>query len=217
MATLPAATPDLRTLRLLVAVADGGGIGAAARALGISQPSASDGVRALERRLGLGLVRRGRTGSELTDAGRIVVELARRVLAATTDLTDAARTLRGEAATQLTVCASLTVAEHLVPSLREALANVARHAEASHVEVTLRCTADRVHLQVVDDGVGPPDHGVPGSSDGLTGRGLLNIAQRAESLGGTCALRAAAEGGAALEWDVPVVDLDEVLADDDPA
>ena len=109
------------------------------------------------------------------------------------------------------------VAEHLVPSLREALANVARHAEASHVEVTLRCTADRVHLQVVDDGVGPPDHGVPGSSDGLTGRGLLNIAQRAESLGGTCALRAAAEGGAALEWDVPVVDLDEVLADDDPA
>ncbi|MBN9376703.1 MAG: LysR family transcriptional regulator, partial [Cellulomonas sp.] len=87
MATSPAAAPDLRALGLLVAVADAGGIGAPARSLGISQPSASDGVRALERRLGLTLVRRGRTGSELTDAGRIVVELARRVLAATSDLT----------------------------------------------------------------------------------------------------------------------------------
>ena len=139
MATSPAAAPDLRALGLLVAVADAGGIGAAARSLGISQPSASDGVRALERRLGLTLVRRGRTGSELTDAGRIVVELARRVLAATSDLTDAARTLRGEAATQLTVCASLTVAEHLVPQW---LVRMAHEAPEISIAVRMANSAD---------------------------------------------------------------------------
>ena len=51
MTSLPSALPDLRGLALLVAVADTGGIGAAARASGISQPSASEGVQALERRL----------------------------------------------------------------------------------------------------------------------------------------------------------------------
>jgi PAS domain S-box-containing protein len=99
------------------------------------------------------------------------------------------------------------VAEHLVPTLREALANVARHAGASRVEVTLRCTSDRLHLQVVDDGVGAPsdlqaDGGLARAD--LSGRGLLNIAQRAESLGGTCALHDGPDGGAVLDWDVPV-------------
>lgn len=125
--------PDLRSLRLLVAVADTGGIGAAARELGISQPSASEGVRVLERRLGLALVTRGRAGSRLTDAGLLLVELARRVLSATADLTDAARALRGEQASHLTVCASLTVAEHLVPQW---LVRMAR--EAPHISIAVR-------------------------------------------------------------------------------
>ena len=107
------------------------------------------------------------------------------------------------------------VAEHLVPTLREALANVARHARASRVEVTVRSSTDRLHLRVEDDGVGPGAVAIDGApGDGLTGRGLLNIASRAESLGGTCALRPAAteddvdEGttGAILDWDVPIVD-----------
>lgn len=102
------------------------------------------------------------------------------------------------------------VAEHLVPTLREALANVARHAGASHVEVTLRCTSDRVHLQVVDDGVGPPDPDAAPRAEGLTGKGLVNVARRAESLGGTCALRAGQDRGAVLEWDVPLPSEDGV-------
>lgn len=104
------------------------------------------------------------------------------------------------------------VAEHLVPTLREALANVARHAGASRVEVTLRCTSDRVHLQVADDGVGPPEPGAPGRPGGLTGKGLVNVARRAEALGGTCALRPGAEGGAVLDWDVPLPEDDELTA-----
>lgn len=139
MTPAPSAPPDLRALALLVAVADHGGIGAAARALGISQPSASEGLRSLERRLALSLVRRSRTGSELTDQGRLLVELARRVLAAADDLTDAAGTLRGEQATQLTVCASLTVAEHLVPRW---LVQMSREAPEVSIAVRMANSAD---------------------------------------------------------------------------
>ncbi|OZB88511.1 MAG: hypothetical protein B7X41_07765 [Microbacterium sp. 14-71-5] len=139
MTSLPTGLPDLRGLALLVAVADTGGIGAAARATGISQPSASEGVRALERRLGLALVRRGRSGSGLTDEGRLVVELARRVLTATTDLTDAARALRREQDSHLTVCASLTVAEHLVPQW---LVRMSREAPEISIAVRMANSAD---------------------------------------------------------------------------
>ncbi|WP_195210568.1 PAS domain-containing sensor histidine kinase [Actinomarinicola tropica] len=101
------------------------------------------------------------------------------------------------------------VAEHLVPTLREALANVARHARASRVEVTLRCTSERAHLQVADDGVGPPTGDAVAPGDGLTGRGLRNVARRAEALGGTCVLRPGPDGGSVLEWDVAVAGLDD--------
>ena len=59
----------LALLELLVAVDGHGSISAAARALGISQPTASDGLGDLERRLGLELLVRGPRGTHLTEAG----------------------------------------------------------------------------------------------------------------------------------------------------
>ena len=49
------------------------------------------------------------------------------------------------------------VAEHLVPVVREALANVARHAEATSVTVLLEVGREVV-LEIDDDGVGPASH-----------------------------------------------------------
>lgn len=66
-------------LRALVAVADEGGFSRAARKLGQSQSSVSQAVRALEDALGEVLVMRAGKTSHLTDAGRVVVEHARRV------------------------------------------------------------------------------------------------------------------------------------------
>jgi DNA-binding transcriptional LysR family regulator len=48
---------------------------AAARMLGLSVPAVWEQVRALERRLGTPLLRSQRPGIELTDAGRLLVEL----------------------------------------------------------------------------------------------------------------------------------------------
>jgi DNA-binding transcriptional LysR family regulator len=48
---------SLAQLRQLVALADAGSIGAAARALGVSQPAVTKSLRALEAQLGVALVR----------------------------------------------------------------------------------------------------------------------------------------------------------------
>ncbi len=87
------------------------------------------------------------------------------------------------------------VAENLVPALREALSNVARHAHASEVRVIID-VHDEVCLSVVDDGVGIPDSVVGGN-------GLANLTARAEMLGGSCSARRGDAGGGVLEWRVP--------------
>jgi len=50
-----------------------------------------------------------------------------------------------------------SIALHLYRIAQESLNNVARHAHATHVQVSLSMTAKRVNLRIVDDGVGLPD------------------------------------------------------------
>jgi len=87
------------------------------------------------------------------------------------------------------------VAEHLLASLREALTNVGKHAQASTVMV-LVAAADDVRLEVIDDGVGI-------SGEGGEGRGLRNLRNRAEKLNGTLEVTVPEGGGTRLVWRVP--------------
>ncbi|WP_406290703.1 GAF domain-containing protein [Embleya sp. NBC_00896] len=89
------------------------------------------------------------------------------------------------------------IAEDVVAVLREALTNAARHARASRVEVHAEANAERVRLRVNDDGVGP-------SPDLVRGSGLDNLRERAEALGGSFSFGPAPDGGALLEWRVPL-------------
>jgi signal transduction histidine kinase len=86
-------------------------------------------------------------------------------------------------------------AEHLVAVLREALSNVARHAEASKVDVEVVVDGTHVVLTVVDDGVGIPANG--------RRSGLANLAERAQRLGGRFSADPGAVGGSVLVWSVP--------------
>lgn len=88
------------------------------------------------------------------------------------------------------------VADHLLPTLREALSNVARHAAATSAEVELRATTKSVMLRVSDNGVG-------GADDAPPGNGLRNARDRATSLQGDCSIRTGPEGGTVFEWWVP--------------
>lgn len=86
----------------------------------------------------------------------------------------------------------------LVATLREALSNVARHAGATTVEVSVWIDGGQVHLDVVDDGIGLPQVGA------TLGSGLANMLKRAERLGGTLGLRPGHSGGTSLLWHAPL-------------
>jgi PAS domain S-box-containing protein len=84
----------------------------------------------------------------------------------------------------------------ILASLREALSNVARHADAT--EVTVEIVADEdVKLVVTDNG-----HGLPAGGAGH-GNGLHNLAHRATRMGGSCVIENGPDGGAVLTWRVP--------------
>ncbi|NEC74010.1 LysR family transcriptional regulator, partial [Streptomyces rochei] len=113
--------PDLGALELLLAVARLGSLGGAARELGITQPAASSRVRSMERQLGVALVDRSPRGSRLTDAGALVTDWARRIVEAAEAFDAGAQALRDRRDSRLTVAASMTIAEYLLPGWLVAL------------------------------------------------------------------------------------------------
>lgn len=91
-----------------------------------------------------------------------------------------------------------SVLEQLLPTLREAVTNVGKHADASQVDVMVDVRRGRCLLEVSDDGRGfDPDVTV-------TGFGLANLRRRAEKLHGTCTVECPASGGTILRWTVPM-------------
>lgn len=88
---------ELRRLRYLVAVADEGHITRAAERLGIQQPPLTRQIRLLEEELGVVLFERLPRGMRVTEAGRVVVEEARDLLARAERIAETARrAARGE-------------------------------------------------------------------------------------------------------------------------
>ncbi|WP_236796783.1 LysR family transcriptional regulator [Amycolatopsis sp. GM8] len=118
---LPARVAELAGFDLLLSVARLGGIGAAARAHGISQPAASARIQQLEARVGVALVERSPRGSRLSKAGALVADWARPAVEAAADLEAGIAALWSERVGHLRVAASLTVAEYLLPKWLAAL------------------------------------------------------------------------------------------------
>jgi LysR family transcriptional regulator, low CO2-responsive transcriptional regulator len=108
---------NLHQLRIFVTVAKRGSFSRAAEELHISQPSASIQVADLERALGVDLFEQAGRQIHLTEAGRVLEDYARRILA----LTDEARTAVSETAGlrrgHLAVGASPTPGTYLLPRL----------------------------------------------------------------------------------------------------
>jgi len=89
------------------------------------------------------------------------------------------------------------VGRELLATLREALSNVARHAHASRVDVSIVAGADLM-LRVSDDGGGLP------TDRHVGGLGLRNMSTRATDLGGRFTAGPGADGGTVVEWTVPL-------------
>jgi signal transduction histidine kinase len=84
-------------------------------------------------------------------------------------------------------------ANQTVHAVRELLTNVVRHAGATQATLQLTVVDGAATLTVTDDGIGPGDWAT-------TGRGLVNLQERAATLGGACAVGARPGGGTLVTW-----------------
>ena len=108
---------ELHQLEYLAAVAEEGSISKAARRCGVAQPSLSQQVKKLEDELGHRLLDRLPKGVVPTEAGRQLLEHARRVLA---EIADARRRIGdtpGHVTGSLAVGAIPTMAPFLLPGV----------------------------------------------------------------------------------------------------
>jgi two-component system, NarL family, sensor histidine kinase LiaS len=128
----------------------------------------------------------------LADKGLLAVlaELAREWTARTGIAADVRA--QGERATPL------EVEDALLRVVQEALANVARHSNASRAEVQLVWESEQLRLSVRDDGRGFDVAAAEG-----TGMGLASMRERVEALGGALVL-ASAPGETCVEACVPL-------------
>jgi signal transduction histidine kinase len=89
------------------------------------------------------------------------------------------------------------VVEDLLGVLREALSNVARHAQAGSATVAVTTGSDRLTLEVTDNGIG---------IGAITRHsGLANLRRRAEHHGGDLTLADRVPSGTHLTWSIPLL------------
>jgi DNA-binding transcriptional LysR family regulator len=113
--TMSETVHDLGALRALREVGRHESIAAAAPVLGVSQQALSARMRTLERVMGVPLLARSPAGSHLTEQGRLIVGWAEDVLDAADRLEAGVRSIRSGVSHRLSIAASQTIAEHLVP------------------------------------------------------------------------------------------------------
>ena len=175
--------------------------------------------RRLERELRRGAERRlGRMAELLDECGPHFAGVRRDLDAARSQLREFARGIHPAVLTEAGPAAALTdlAAQSPVPVTvdvppgrwpptveaavyfvcSEALANVAKYAEASRVTIHVEENRDRVRARVVDDGVG--------GADPSAGSGLRGLADRVEALGGRLRVNSPAGGGTRLTAEIPL-------------
>ena len=161
--------PDLRRLRYFVAVAEELHFGRAARRLNVSQPPLSVQIRTLEREVGTALLIRTQRRVELTEAGRVLLDEARRLLDQAEAAVIHARRAAEGAVGRLSIGFVSTVDYSILPPL-------VRRFRQKHPGIALKLlelTGDRQQMLLQS---GELDLGLsilPSSAAGLTRRPVL--------------------------------------------
>ncbi|NYD43476.1 LysR family transcriptional regulator [Nocardioides panaciterrulae] len=150
-------SPSVDDLRLVAAVTRTGSVGAAARELRVSQPSASQRLGRLERRIGLVLFDRDTQGARPTVAGREMAHQAEHILGHLGRVYDVVRTATAER--ELHVGSFDSIAASLFPVLDAALEGVPLRQRVDHgdrlVEWVGEGTMDAAFVCVADQLVLP--------------------------------------------------------------
>lgn len=112
---LPPSFPSVFGLEVFLSVVREGSVSKAAAVHNISQPTASNRIKTLERQLDVCLLIRTTAGSQPTAAGSLVAGWAERLVQSAEELSAGVDALKADVADELRVAASFTIAEYLLP------------------------------------------------------------------------------------------------------
>jgi molybdate transport repressor ModE-like protein len=175
---------DTTRMRLLVEIERQGSLSAAAAAIGIGQPSASQHLRLLEAAAGQRLVERSGRGSSLTQAGKLLAGRAAQALASLGAAEEELHALAGLQTGTIRVGASTAPGAYLLPDTlgcfqREYPGVTVEVEIAASAEILDRLLAGRVQLGIVGaETADPRIHLEPFLEDEIVGiarPGLLRL------------------------------------------
>ena len=152
MPRLSAHLPELSAFEIFLAIARTGSLGAAGREFGLTQQAVSARLASIEAQTGVALVVRTPRGSQLTPAGVVVAEWADRLLDVAHYVDAGLASLRSERRKRVTVAASQTIAEHLMPRWLVSLQVAANRLGATTPEVIMTATNSDQAITGVRDG-----------------------------------------------------------------
>ena len=108
---------DIQKIETFLATAENLSISETARQLHLSQPAVSHQIKSLEQELNVTLFNRSNTGLQLTEAGRLMLPWARRLLHDTNDLKEMMSSLQGDIVGELRIACSTTAGKYILPQL----------------------------------------------------------------------------------------------------
>jgi len=108
---------DLQKVETFLCTAEKLNISEAAKQLHLSQPTVSHQIKLLEQELDVALFTRSNTGLKLTEAGRLMLPWARRLLHDTNDLRDMMASLQDDIAGELRISCSTTAGKYVLPQM----------------------------------------------------------------------------------------------------
>ena len=151
----------LDQLRTLTAIANSGSLAGAARELHLSQPTISHHLAALEANLGGSVVKRGPTGSQLTELGRMVLPQSRAVADQIANIERDVRAFVQHGTATIDIGCFPTVASSLLPG---PLARLRQHGPPFRMfvgeptDIAANCARRAYDVAVL---LSEPDTGVP--------------------------------------------------------
>ena len=108
---------DIQKIETFLAAAENLSLSETAKQLHLSQPAVSHQIKSLEQELNVTLFKRSNIGLQLTEAGRLMLPWARRLLHDTRNLREMMSSLNDEIVGELRIACSTTAGKYILPQM----------------------------------------------------------------------------------------------------
>jgi DNA-binding transcriptional LysR family regulator len=108
---------DIQKIETFLRAAESSSLSEAAKQLHLSQPTVSHHIKTLEQELNVTLFHRSNVGLQLTDAGRLLLPWARRLMHDTNDLREMMSSLQDDIVGELRIACSTTAGKYILPQM----------------------------------------------------------------------------------------------------